>query len=73
MKPNLLINGIVILIVAIVLNFLRGMLGGILNTLVFIAVIILAVVGIIRIVEALITSPVRPSGRIVHHVHHYRR
>ena len=72
MRTNLIIDGVVILIVALLLDILRRFVGGIFNILLWVAIVILVVVGIIRIVEGILAKP-RKRVRVVHHVHHYEK
>ena len=70
MRTNLIINGVILLAVAVFLNFLRGFFGGILSLLIWIVVIVFVIFGIIRIIQGFIKTPRR---RVVHHVHHYEK
>ena len=73
MKSNLVIDGIVILVIAVILEIARGFVSGIIDLALLIAVIILVIVGIIRLIEGLIAKPRRRAPRTIHHVHHYEK
>ena len=73
MNINLIINGIIIILVSLILNYFRRMMGGIFNLILFIAVIILFIIVFIRIIEGLISRPIKRTPKVIHHVHHYEK
>lgn len=59
MRTDLIINGVVILIVAWLAQMIKGLVGGILDLVLWIIIIVLVIVGILRIVEGVIARPGR--------------